>query len=356
MNKKLTIFGNGLGMALNPEHFHLTKAMERVWNDSSLVSDEEKELIGALKGIESETGPTSEDELISTQYALTLLSQFRHQLGEDALDSWFTTDAKNFPETLQKYVFQIAHELYNYELEPEALAAWEPFIKSFIKFVVDTRSHVATLNYDDLLYEKIVNGVCIEDEWYIPSRGPNGRGAPFVRDGFINGRFAPASFEWAGGSGYYMHLHGTALFASRDGQNIKLERNEVDFTPETARRHIVLANRRTKSEIIKQSEILSDLWENRLLHCISDAQDIILFGYSGLDDHLNEKLIEAEDKTKWIVEWRGSKHYDQDTEVTEGDPIDAQTFWANAVGENSKVLQLENILSFRDWSDPSKAF
>lgn len=89
--------------------------MKRVW-DGDRLTPQQKEFIGALKGTDATNGPTGEDELIATQVAIGLLSEFRDRLGDDALDGWFTPDAKAFPHTLRKYIFDIAFDLYSYEI------------------------------------------------------------------------------------------------------------------------------------------------------------------------------------------------------------------------------------------------
>ncbi|WP_417271163.1 hypothetical protein [Celeribacter sp.] len=350
MSKKLIIIGNGLGMALDPNHFLLTNAMTRVW-ESGALTNEAKDLIGALKGIEPETGPRSETDLISTQIALSLLTDFRSRLGADALETWFTDTAKTFPLTLRKYVFEVAFDLYNYGIPDDKLGQWAEFTQSFIRFIMETKSHVATLNYDDLIYEKIVEGVCVDGEWLVPSRRQGVNGPATSKDGFISGEFRAECFDWGGDCGFYLHLHGTPLFATKDERNIKLGRNEVEFKNENRRRHIVLANPKDKRDIIDQSEILKNFWDVQLPRCIREAEEIIVFGYSGLDDHLNELLKES-DKKKWVIEWSGSKHYSKDSGVLEGEEIDATTFWKDAVGDNCEVKPLGNILDFKEWDNP----
>jgi hypothetical protein len=44
-DRSTIVFGNGLGMALDPEYFQLKSALYNVWNDPDLLSDDQKKLI-----------------------------------------------------------------------------------------------------------------------------------------------------------------------------------------------------------------------------------------------------------------------------------------------------------------------
>lgn len=45
MDRKLIIFGNGLGMALDPKHFSLQRALQDVWDEKDFLFAKQKELI-----------------------------------------------------------------------------------------------------------------------------------------------------------------------------------------------------------------------------------------------------------------------------------------------------------------------
>ena len=360
MSKKLIIFGNGLGMALNADHFLLTNAMTRVWNCLTRLSEGEKTTLGSLKGIETATGPKNEDELATAQVALAYLSSFRAELGDEALSEWFKEDALNYPGTLNKYVFEVAYELYSYSIPEEKQELWNDFLTNLICFIRDTRSHVATLNYDDLLYAPFVDGHPIQNGDYVVNFQLSKRAAkcantaPYLRDGFLKGSFTPDTFNYKGDCGYYLHLHGSPLYVS-DTDARKLNRSEVAASTRTLQRHIVLANRNDKETIIRRSEILSDYWDNRLPKCIADAEEIILFGYSGLDLHLNELIREKHESPIHVIEWSGSTHYplSDEGDVVEDDAVTAEVFWETILSvPSANVHCLDNILDFKEWSNP----
>lgn len=368
MSKKLIVFGNGLGMALNPDHFLLTNAMNRVWACPSRLSEGEKRTLGSLKGIEKETGPQSEDDLTSAQIALAYLSSFQARLGDQALREWFKEDALNYPNTLNKYVFEVAFELYNYTIPRTSMKLWDDFLTHLVIFIRDTRSHIATLNYDDLLYAPFVDGHEFfengEDK-YLTLTKPDPASenkAPYLRDGFwshsrgIAPQFTPSSFDWKGDCGWYLHLHGSPLYIT-NGKAKKMKRSEVSGSSKNWRRHIVLANRHDKETIIRRSEILNDYWKNRLPKCIEDAEEIILFGYSGNDIHLNELIKDKRRGPIHVVEWSGATHYPISTngQVIEDNPLNASEFWGAILNvPQQNVHCLDNILDFIEWTDPSE--
>ncbi len=357
VTKKLIIMGNGLGMALDPEHFNLKNAMQRVWDCATRLTEQEKTIVGPLKGIDAATGPRSEDELSSTQLALSFLSSFRERLGEDALEAWFAPDARDYPSFLRKYIYEVAYDLFSYDLPSDKTELWTTFLEALIPYIIESKSHIATLNYDDLIYDKIVEGITINDKRYKPSQAQGGNYglAPYVRDGFQSrGRFAPDTFNWDGDSGQYLHLHGSPLFLTEeDGETSqKIRRSELSESNNTAHRHIVLANRKDKTSIIRRSDILSDYWDERLPACISEASEIILFGYSGEDDHLNDLIKEARGDTPIVViEWENALHRlrDNDAVIDNDQVMSPQDYWDMCLGQSVKLIQLENILTFTEW-------
>ncbi|MFZ6773714.1 hypothetical protein ACO0LB_13440 [Undibacterium sp. SXout7W] len=44
MPRKLVIFGNGLGMAIDPVHFSLQPALEEIWERDNFLSNAQKQL------------------------------------------------------------------------------------------------------------------------------------------------------------------------------------------------------------------------------------------------------------------------------------------------------------------------
>lgn len=62
MPRKLIIFGNGLGMATDPNHFLLANAIRDVWQMPNVLSDYQKDLICRCTGRQGRH-PAGEEEL-----------------------------------------------------------------------------------------------------------------------------------------------------------------------------------------------------------------------------------------------------------------------------------------------------
>ena len=91
--------------------------------------------------------------------------------------------------------------------------------------------------------------------------------------------------------------------------------------------------------IIGSSHILSSYWR-RLEKAFEESGQIILFGYSGLDEHLNERIkLRKEEKELLIVEWSGA-----------GDEDERRRYWERKIGfSRFELVRLENILEFTAW-------
>lgn len=72
---------------------------------------------------------------------------------------------------------------------------------------------------------------------------------------------------------------------------------------------------------------------------ISESDEIILVGYSGLDIHLNQLLhVMLDSKAIRVVEWSGCDSYENRIK-----------FWSDELGLEPELIHLENVLEFTDW-------
>ncbi|MDX5363592.1 MAG: SIR2 family protein [Pseudazoarcus pumilus] len=320
MSRSLLIFGNGMGLALDPEYFSLGNGLTSVWNDTDHLSKEHKSLIlSAIKGTTEETPPCSEDQLDQLQVAI-VATEFLCNF-EVGGTSWVSPPAKQLPSAFKKYIHEVALHFHrsNSELPNEFLEPLSDYIKS-------TKSHVVTLNYDNLLYDGFKSKGVLD--------GYNG---PLI-DGF----WASTGFDEEHldrrnikRHGWYMHLHGSPLFIG----NNKVMRAGRDFLDPEEESHIVLAHVKHKPLIIGSSHILSSYWR-RLEKAFEESDQVVLFGYSGLDEHLNERIkLRKEEKELLVVEWDGS-----------GEERDRRRYWEEKVGfPRFDLVRLESILDFTAW-------
>lgn len=322
-NRKTIIYGNGLGMALNSAHFSLESGLKAAWGECGehALSEEDKKRI--IQCVENATiggsGPSSEEELALLQDVLTACDTL-NAVGDSKI-AWLTPDVSQFPQAVRKYFGRAASHFLNSNLSlPDAL------IGDLKEEVLTNRSHVATLNYDDLIYY----GFCGTDVF---------KGFRCMIDGFgVEGfcddnldRFQPNQ------QCYYLHLHGSPLYVE-EGEGVR--KCSVGSLPRTHEysKHLILTHHNYKKKIISQSLLLSAYWK-RLREGIEESSVVYLIGYSGADLHLNSLITECCKRTEIscrIVEWAGS-----------GKHPERSRYWRDLIGVKVDLMQLDSILEFR---------
>ena len=334
--RKLVIFGNGLGRALDNNFFQLQSAMSSTWANECVLTEAQKKLISSsMEGVNEASGPNTEDQLLGSQLALMACQILQHAVNDDSLEHWLTPDAMGYPSALQKYTYAIAKYFHSVPEEHIQSERWRSFIESFVSFISKSKSHVATLNYDTLLYSPFNDGVDINGKKVKLCNGFSG----VLLDGYTNGLgFNNENMDRhpENQKAFYMHLHGSPLFV--DGPNgtaRKLTRYLLENETAPSRSHIVLTHGQMKPTVIASSPVLRMYWE-KLPLAIEEAKEIIVFGYSGADEHLNKLIKEHRHNTPIKVVER--KHED-----------DREMFWNKRFGMNNSIFEQDDILAFRDW-------
>jgi hypothetical protein len=323
MPRKLVIFGNGLGMAIDPVHFSLQPALEEIWQREGFLSEAQKQLIQRCLGREG--APNGEHELDTLHLAITYCKSL-NSIGHSDVH-WLNKDGQNFPEITAKYIHKVATRLHNYDG-----GLPEGFENSLVEFVKGTKSHIATLNYDKLLYTSF-----LDNNVFGPYNDTS------LVDGMRDGGFSAEALErmYRNNFGYYLHLHGSPLFYNQGDSVKKRHRDILTLDVDEASEHIVLTHVKHKPSIIAGSRVLSTYWDY-LRFALSEVGEVLLFGYSGLDNHLNVllrpylKSIPAR-----VIEWNGT-----DNNVGLGP---RQAYWNNTLGGNVTLRHFEDITEFREW-------
>jgi hypothetical protein len=319
MKRKLLIFGNGLGMSLDPVHFSLDRALNDIWEKENFLSEQQKTLIQNC--IDQQRAPKGEEELDILHQVVTACKALNKLATNDV--HWLSENGQSFPEDTAKYIHKVATDLHNYDGELP-----KNFEDALVSFVKESRSHVATLNYDKLLYSSFINNNVFD--------GYSG----YLVDGMITGGFSFESLERLYGNsfGYYLHLHGSPLFLNKNGTVKKLSRDDLTIEINEASEHIVLTHVKHKPSVIAASHVLSTYWDY-LKFALSEAEEIILFGYSGLDEHLNKVIrLYLNSKPLKVVEWSGA-----------GEQVDRVEYWSDKFGQTVSVTRLDNITDFTKW-------
>lgn len=321
MARKAIVFGNGLGMALNPQAFSLANAMHDVWHLNNFLTPEEKLLISQTLG-DVNAIPQTEDQLDVLHQAVGACKTLNRILSPQL--HWLTPHGQTFPSAVAKYIQKVAARLHLVDADLPA-----DFVSSLVQFVLRTRSHVATLNYDRLLYGAFVDNNILA--------GYDGA----LVDGIYTAGFSDSNLQRLFGRtfGYYLHLHGSPLFYDDNGIVKKMQRSDLSmFTPNESE-HIVLTHVLHKRSVIASSSILMTYW-NYLRFSLSESESIIVFGYSGCDIHLNEIIaLHGKNKNITVVEWDGA-----------GAPSIRSSYWSGLFKSSSiNLVQMPNILDFRAW-------
>lgn len=339
MVSSLFIFGNGLGRAISNDYFSLERVLRDAWDGGGTLTDRQKELIQSCLPHDvledDEAAPTSEAELNDLHRVLSAcdtIKSFEDRIpGEDG--NWLSIHGLEFPAAIRRYIHNAACRFNGSAegiLDVNERCLPYDFEQGLRSYIMSSGAHIATLNYDDLLYE------CFSDtEVFRQHR---------LRDGFFNGRFDLTRQEnWydPNNEGWFLHLHGSPLFVNKLNEPQKIKRADLSEYMGHESTHLVLTSVKYKRSVIQSSQILGAYW-NKLKNIVPQCKNVVLFGYGGEDIHLNELLVELhDDATLRIIE------YDDGTDFDE-----RKSNWIDTLkNPNLHLLRMQNILDFNDWGN-----
>lgn len=308
-------------MALDSAYFSLNHALAKIWGSDEYLTDVQKELIvECLAEQDAGERPKSEDDLDILHRVVTACD-YLSSIGREEIH-WLSEHGQEFPCAIRTFITAVAWYFHNHDAKLS-----NDFLTPLAAFIDATQSHLATINYDNLLYQELIERQVL--------RGYDGS----LVDGIPGSGFDEENLDRRYGRnfGYYMHLHGSPLFIDEEGRIIKQRQSEAD---EVATPHIVLTHVEHKPSVIDASYLLKTYWKY-FSKALRESERILLFGYSGLDTHLNRFIkARAKDKSICVVEWAGSGDIDERLE-----------FWAEELGEGVKLQHMESILDFHEWAD-----
>lgn len=321
MARGLVIFGNGLGMALESKYFNLASALQYAWTTSEHFSAPHKALVmSSIAGSTNAEFPDSEAQLEKLQLAI-VASDFLKSLEIERIH-WLNDNARELPRAFKIFVHEVATYFHQSDLTLP-----DEFLDPLAEFINNSKTHIAVLNYDNLLYDGLAKKGIL-----------NGYTGVLI-DGFHSAGFAPANLDryYPAQKGWYLHLHGSPLFV--DNRKVMGTAARVFLAP-TDKGHIVLTHVSHKPLIIDSSEILKEYWL-RFEKALDEASQIFLFGYSGEDHHLNVGLrLHSDYRRINIIEWSGAGDFDMRT-----------AHWQGILkGCKIKLIQMNNVLEFNAWN------
>lgn len=266
------VIGNGIGKALDSEYFSLETVLNSSWHS---FTEEEKKII-ALRNNQC---PLAEDELEHQHITSTACKKlFEHK---KANFNFLSEQGEFFPTIYQEFIYRTAKHFCEY-----AGTLPEEFIDKLYRYIKsDFPSHIATLNYYKLLYEKL-----IEKEVCKGYTGDLVDGIHNISGIFSYENLLPLTKNF----GWYLHLHGSPLFRSDNGrihkENINSKLPDTYLQENGEHAHIVLTHSIYKTDVISGSSLL-EVYFNFFINALSESQKIVCIGYSGLDEHINFEVI-----------------------------------------------------------------
>lgn len=322
------LFGNGLGRAIDNQYFDLGPAITEAWNSTWRLTDNDKQaILGCLPG--------NPQEINIEEGHLELLHEVASacKLINAAVGSPRTILAEagaKLPASVNRLVSRVGYYFHSYTV-PEN-CQFETFCKKLALYIKTYYVHVATLNYDNVLYNSLIDAKILNGY-----RGHLIDG--FTKDGGVDLTFENKNLDRIQERlGFYLHLHGSPLFISKNGKVIKQTQgvHHTGYEP-----HMVLHHINQKRAVISGSELLNSYWQ-RFDQALLQSRCMILFGYGGFDLHINDLIASRKNDVNFgdfdlvIVEWIGS-----------GTRAERKRFWSEKLSTSSfKLIQMDNILEF----------
>jgi len=308
-------------MALSPARFSLDQALAEIWDSDDYLTDEQKALIGECLAEQGAGERPESEEDLDILHRVVTACDYLSSIGEGEIH-WLSEYGREFPSAIRTFITAVAWYFHHHDDELS-----DEFLAPLAAFIDETQSHLATLNYDNLLYQELIERQVL--------RGYDGS----LVDGIHRSGFDEVNMKKKYGRdfGYYMHLHGSPLFIDSGRRIIKQRQGEAY---EVATPHIVLTHVEHKPSVIDASYLLKTYWKY-FGKALLESDRVLLFGYSGLDTHLN-RFIKARVKGKdvCVVESSGTGEIDERHE-----------FWTDELGEEVNLQHMDNILEFHEWDE-----
>ncbi|MEH6476269.1 MAG: SIR2 family protein [Sneathiella sp.] len=317
-------------MAISPDAYNLSSVMSQVWDDDALAL-EQKALISACLP-DGQSRPVLEEQLATLQDTVSACEVLL-SVRDTGTGHWLSEKGQQFPDAVHKFAFLVARRMYLAQHVSGVnsgvrCALPDDFLGPLIEEIISSQSHVATLNYDGLLSSALSDA------------GVLGGDNPLLFDGFVDSKFDRTNlFRKKRFGAWYLHLHGGPLFVDRGkAKPYKLLEASLSRNPKNVGRHIVLTHFTHKPKIIDHSELLSIYWEF-LAMAVEESSEVVMFGYSGNDLHLNRLIAQLRGtKPIRVVDWLGA-----------GNRTTRQKFWNEQFGVDVDLHLLEDVLTFKDW-------
>ena len=322
MTNRLIIIGNGLGRAIDKNHFLLETALNAAW-DSGVLAQQKKNALSRWAMLGAQGSPTTEEQF----GRVFVVMREAWKLQENSLVSTVDLTEDDIRSFCHKAACHFHEDAFSSADSERRKVA---FVDALQKHIASRKTSIATLNYDRLLYGSMVKAG-LDD-------GFRGRKHPV---------FSPEALTEAlrQGTPLYLHLHGSPLFLTEQKNRItKMRTVAIAKTSGSSQSNLILNNSYFKQVDIEASVLLKSYW-HAYRALVAKANRIILFGYSGCDDHLNATInILGKGQVTRVVEFESKKRNPTDPQRE----IAQREYW-DLIIPGSELCPMQNILDFGDW-------
>lgn len=333
MNNKYTtiLIGNGLGMAIDSEHFRIDQGLRYAW--SQLSNDHQNR----IKNLITDKSELNSEEQLDKHYSVIQACLMLNKIEQHSNLKWLHADAKNFPDNFHSFIANTAWHYFDYlNFDNVTNQNLNKFITNLKAYIAKNNTHLATLNYDGLIYDKIVNTEVM-----------NNQGGNLI-DGFYvkTDGFHP-SHLLGDNRCYYLHLHGSPLFYT-DLENDIINKDSYNTyqanksNNKYLREHLILCKTSLKMSRISSSQLLNAYWYF-FKRALLQSQKIILIGYSGNDLHVNTEISNVRGGREIIIVEYSDQRMDKKTREKEWD-VKLQV--GNNYFNDSNLIWLDSILDY----------
>lgn len=333
MNNKYTtiLIGNGLGMAVDPNHFRIDAGLNHAWTNLPLEQQDR------IKNLITDKSDLNSEEQLDKHYAVIQACLMLNKIESHSNLEWLHPNAKQFPENFRSFIADTAWYFFDYVCTDAVKSSQlDKFIENLKTYISKNNTHLATLNYDGLIYDRIVNSEIM-----------NLSGGRLI-DGFHvrQGGFHPSHLS-GDNRNYYLHLHGSPLFYSDFEKDIVNKDSYKTYANNKAnidylREHLILCKTSLKLSRISNSPLLNSYWDF-FKSSLLQSQRIILIGYSGNDLHVNAEIANARGGREiFVVEYSDQAMGKREREIDWGAKLQVGNNYFN----DGNLIWLDSILDY----------
>jgi SIR2-like domain len=296
-NKIIFLIGNGLGRAFNNDDFATEKILERLRDDPTKMEAKTRDFFQkvCLRGF-----PTSEEQLGNLELleeAFNLIDDFSFKayfcdhfknndvLIDDEFRKKFKTYFSNLKSAFLKEVYNSAKKLL------EGHEDFKSCMNKFCKFIENNNVTIATLNYDTLIYSFLLKNKFdyFSDNYTDGFKIKKDKETERIKLNKFSSHFLAELLSGEKKRIPYLHLHGSTIFTLDNGDVIK---EHWKYLPSDKKNNLVIltSKKRKIQNIYSAPQNLFHCYSRRFFEELSQANQLIIFGYGGNDDYLNKDI------------------------------------------------------------------